>query len=285
MELFIAKEPSSSGQWLNFLGAYSSFGLTVSVFECSRCGNCCEHLRGRISEEDARARSPYIFMLVPPSLMTLGLHEWELPGLREKAVSLSIDLRIRPSMVMWDETSKTALTIMWNLDHEDCPFFSQERICKIYKDRPLVCQTFPLITAGLLSHVIQRISEPLRIGYGTCPSVPKVSFQENKPLFLGSRHVFKELFRAFGEAFVGSLRYEYATIMVRDLLKDAETKGKICISPMNKEIVKSILRSKPVGALAFLESKGLLSEAELKDSVRSIESFTVKSLQERLGVN
>jgi Fe-S-cluster containining protein len=216
-------------------------------------------------------------MLVPPSLMTLGLFEWEIPRLKYQAASLSINIQIKPSMVVWDEISRNALTTMWNLEHDDCPFFSEERVCRIYENRPLICQAFPLTTAGLLSHVAQRRPEPLRIGYGTCPSIPKVPFPENKPLLIGSRGIFKELLRAFGDVFIGSIRYEFASIMVRDYLLDAGAQGKIRLGILKKDVVKSILRSKPIGLL--------LSKAEMSKALRSIENLTAMNLREKLGVN
>jgi hypothetical protein len=133
--------------------------------------------------------------------------------------------------------------------------------------------------------MVQRSSDLLRIGYGTCPSLTKIQLQENRPTLVRSSSVLKELLRAYGEVFVGSLRYDLANIMIRDHLKEAQLHGKIQISLMKKEVVKAILKSKPIGALAFLKSKGLLSKDSLNESIRFIKSLTVKSLQERLGVN
>jgi len=223
--------------------------------------------------------SPYIFMLTPPSLKTIGLFEWELPALELHAKRLAISLRIKPDNVIWDQNSKNAIAITWNLDHDDCPFISDKNKCKIYDYRPLVCQTYPLMAVGLLQYINERRREPFEIGLADCPNSVKLPFVERTPLLFRPSSLFSTLFKVYGSTFLGALRYDGASIIISEHLKKAVENGIIHPAVINKNAIKAILRSKPVGLFEFLQSKDIISKESVEKEIQGIYNFTIKNLK------
>jgi Fe-S-cluster containining protein len=218
-------------------------------------------------------------MFTPPSLKTIGLFEWELPVLESYAKKLSVPLQIKPDNVIWDQNSKNTIVITWTLDHDDCPFISEENKCKIYNDRPLVCQTYPIVAVGLLQSINERHNGPLEIGLADCPNAVKLPFQEGMPLLLRPSSLFDTLFRVYRSTFLGALKFDGASISVLEKLKEATKKGIIRPAFTDKKVTKAILRSKPIGLFEFLQSKGVINKEDVKKEIQSIYNFTVTDLE------
>jgi Fe-S-cluster containining protein len=216
--------------------------------------------------------------------MTIGLFEWEVQVLETNAKRFSIPLRLKPNFIMLDDYSKKLIATMWDLDHDNCPFLSEDNKCKIYEDRPLVCQTYPLVAIGLLKHIDEKSEIPFRLGLGDCPNAAKLPFLKNKQFPIRPSTLFKKLFEVYRSTFLGALRYDGATILLYKYLEQSVRQGIIRPATINKNIIKAILRgSKPIGFFEFLKSNGTISEKDIQREIKSIYNFTIMDLEKMMG--
>ena len=245
-------------------------------FECKMCGECCRNIRGRTHKKLPKL-PPYVFMAIPPSLTTIGLFEWEVPILKTDAKRLSIPLYIKPHAMIWDQKSKKAIVTMWNLDHDNCPFLSEEdNKCRIYRDRPLVCQTYPLFAIGILKDP----GKLRRIGLADCPNAVKLPFPEGQPILVRPSTIFNTLFKVYGSTFLGALRHDVALILLSKYSEEALSQGILRPATIKKKIIKAILRSKPTGLFEFLQSKGVINKKEIRKEIQSIYDLTMTNLKQ-----
>lgn len=98
-------------------------------FQCQRCGFCCRHLL-----VDINGGKCTIFLL--PSETKLFPKDLIKPlyGSNTKGRS-----RPRPATI-----------IAYQLSTNVCPHIKQDNQCAIYKDRPLICQAYPLDGIGIM---------------------------------------------------------------------------------------------------------------------------------------
>jgi len=116
---------------------------------CLKCGDCC-HFRDPqvLSEgEDTQLRRQIwrqksILYLYPFYRYTISLSLKEKEVLERKAKELNILVKFIPKKVMLDGEFNPVV-IDYCIDSEVCPFLNENNECLIYKDRPMVCRTFP----------------------------------------------------------------------------------------------------------------------------------------------
>lgn len=241
-------------------------------FECKMCGECCRNMRGRVAKTPPKL-PPYLFMAVSRSLKTIGLFEWEVPILRTKAKRLSISLRVKPDTVIWDEKSKKPIVTMWNLDHDNCPFLSEDNKCRIYRHRPLVCQTYPLMTFGLVGDASEK-----GVHWMDCPNAVEPPLPKGRRFMVQTSTIFTTLFEVYGRTFLGALRYEGAHDLVFDYLKEGKNQKALHPAIIKNKIIKAILRSKPIGLFEFLQSKRVVAKKEIQKSIEGIYNLTFENL-------
>lgn len=243
-------------------------------------------MRGRVFGK--HTKPPLVFMPVPPSLKTIGLFEWEVSTLKKKAKELSLSIRMKPDTIVWDQNSKKALVLLWNLEHDDCPFLSNDNCCRIYEDRPLVCQSYPLVAVGILGPVERKkedfIVRSFEIGGGDCPNLVKLHLFEGKHFFSTAAPLWNTLFQAYGDVFLGALRYDGARLLLSEALKEAKDQKIINPARMDKNVIKAILRGKPIGLFEFLHTKGVMSKEEFQKRVTSIYDFKMSDLKKMINV-
>ena len=236
-------------------------------------------MRGRTGKVPPKL-PPYVFEAIPTSLTTIGLFEWEVPVLKTKAKRHSISLRIKPHTLVWDQNSKKAVATMWNLDHDSCPFLLEDDKCRIYENRPLVCQTYPLMAIGLLPRTQHTCThKPYEISLGDCPNTVKLPWHEGKPFLIRFSTVFDMLFEVYGSTFLGALRYDLATILLSKYFREARSRRIIRPAILKKNVIKAIMRSDSIGLLEFLQVKGTISKKEIQKEIQGIYSLTMKDLK------
>ena len=145
------------------------------IFKCKMCGECCRNMRGRTVQKLLPRLPPFVFVAVPLSMQTIGIQEWEIPALNASAKELSIELHIKPSVIFWDEISGTPIATQWNLDHDDCPFLTNQNTCAVHESKPLICQAYPLFFLGIFT---REPKEPKILELGDCPNVVDLPFAE-----------------------------------------------------------------------------------------------------------
>lgn len=134
------------------------------VFECKKCGDCCRDFGSDIKpeeyEEDGKP-TPFTFV-TPPSIPGLLLFPWEVVKLKKIAVTLDKKLRIEPFGGWFSQPLKTIFIINYKLMNEPCPFLSSENNCEIYTQRPLLCQSYPLLEVNIKTY---------QFSWDDCPAV------------------------------------------------------------------------------------------------------------------
>jgi Fe-S-cluster containining protein len=239
---------------------------------------CCRNLRGGFYGEVPKI-PPYLFRAITPPMMTISLYEWEILALKSKATELSLSYKVKPNLMFWDEISSTPFILTWELDHDNCPFLSIDNLCMVQEQKPLVCQAYPLLGTGYLD---DNENQPhrLNVGYGDCPNLIVSSDRISRTQIVSFSTVLQELFESYGDAFVGNLRFESATRLVADVLRDATKKNLIRPSIVNKSIVKDILRKKPLGFLQYLRNKHPEYAREVEESIKTIYEFDTSAVMD-----
>jgi len=105
----------------------------IAEFQCTRCGKCCkEHRNPMLGQIHGLMLLPTEIHLFPKDLIKpmFRYHPNSRPELAE---------------VVW----------MYQLDSDGCPHYDEEnRSCKIYEKRPMICRAFPFEWRGndMISH-------------------------------------------------------------------------------------------------------------------------------------
>lgn len=248
----------------------------VAPFQCKMCGNCCRNMRGRTAGIPHHMPS-FVYMAIPPSQKTIGLFEWEISVLKKKANQLSLNLKAKSDFMFWDEVSKVPIVTQWNIDHDNCPFLSDENRCRVHEQKPLICQAYPLMAFGMLRENKTALKQ---IGLADCPNAVPLPFVEGKPLKIKPQTLFRELLQLYGSTFLGMLRLDGTAQLLRKSLKYLKKEGLIRPAIVNKNVLKAILRNKPVGLLQHLRHKYPNIERELREGIKSIYKVNVSDLKQ-----
>jgi len=141
----------------------------------------------------------------------------------------------------WDEVSKVPIVTLWNLDHDNCPFLSNENRCRIHKQKPLICQAYPLLAFGILSEETNTL---MAVGLTDCPNAVPLPFLEGVPIKIRHSALFRELFQVYGSSFLDMLRLDAAAKLLRDSLKNLMKDRLIRTSPLKKNAIKTLLSAR-----------------------------------------
>lgn len=247
-------------------------------FECKMCGNCCRNMRGRLGKKISKTGilQNQLYNIFPSSLKTIGIFEWEVSILKKYATKLSIPLKIEPDIILWDQNSRVSIVILWNLDHDDCPFLSEDDKCRIYNERPLVCQAYPLFIRGYVSSQDSRDSE---IRLGDCPNVVALPFPNGK---LDQRYstVSDKLIEVYGNMFIGAIRYDGAIGLISNYNEKSRKLGTIRPLLITPNFIPNLLRSTKIGLFEFLILKGVIDQKQFKIEIQAINRFNLKLFED-----
>jgi len=124
----------------------------------------------------ANASGP-LYYLELPEQQTLVLYEWERDELANHAKKLGFTFNTKPVMGYYDDYGKTWMVLLWELDHDRCPFLTQDSTCCVYEQRPMVCRVFPLYSDFFdpicsSKELIPGSEYPHPIAKG-CPAIPE----------------------------------------------------------------------------------------------------------------
>jgi Fe-S-cluster containining protein len=92
-------------------------------FECLQCATCCRNL---LETRDGKS-----------SGMTLT----------DKEASIFQPAIVSPKIALG--MSAPEITILYQLNVKCCPNVNEKNMCQIYEKRPLVCQSFPIISGAI----------------------------------------------------------------------------------------------------------------------------------------
>jgi len=236
-------------------------------------------MRGRVEKEPPPV-PPFIFSAVPRSQKTVLLFEWEIPVLDDRAKQLSVEFKVVPNDMFWDDVSGVPIVLYWNLDHDNCPFLSNENLCLIHEEKPLGCQAYPLMAFGLVNENERRQNVWLL----DCPNVAPIgNFKEGKMTKVKVSTVYREAFQAYGSTFVGMLRLDAAGLLLAECLKHLVKEWIVYPAIIDEEVKKSLFRERPVGLLKHLKSKRPDLAEELMNSVKSIYEVDTAFIEKMLA--
>lgn len=197
---------------------------------------------------------------------TLELFEWELQRLIDLGKTQKKEIKIKPYWVVYDSNSKKGLVLNWNLEHNNCPFLKYDNTCSIYEKRPLVCQSFPFISSGLIDYIHNIPSE---IGFGDCPNkiIP--------PPFMGSfQDHAKNMSAIYGNIFNGAIRFDMAKIYVRDLCDKLNSEKVINRRTITPKIISKIKKHEPRGLFRYAIKNNAISQQDFEYTIAKIEEAT-----------
>jgi len=160
------------------------------VFVCNRCGICCKGLRGvhnprkdRLEEAkiavQQKNNSGPVYFFVNPEDITFMMFEHEIEPLRKAANDRGVELKIKPHRAFYDDYGKTWVVLTWFLDHDDCPFLTNEG-CSVYNIRPLACRSFPVHSPSIIRETNINGRGDISDVLGNCPLIDEKSYDGKK---------------------------------------------------------------------------------------------------------
>jgi Fe-S-cluster containining protein len=164
--------------------------IRVKMFECKRCGKCCEN-PGEVA-----------------------IFEWEKEIIKEEAKKLENE-NINENIIapgIAAKFGKLKVILQWKiLNKGKCVFFDEEsKSCKIYENRPLACRAYPLACSGINLREAKEI-----IGEECKNAIIPFNYGEK----ITKRELIERLKREYGEIFSWAFRLDIARIFVMDLIK------------------------------------------------------------------
>jgi len=180
-------------------------------FSCQKCGACCQKF--------GHGNRNY-----------LPLYDWEVPELENIAKSKNIEIDIRPVSIFYDSISKKFFAVIYGMFDPPCRFYSKEKGCTIYENRPFVCRTFPLF--WLPSTVPDRIFGAHCFGH--CNMFNHDLFLQSltkKPLT--TKGISRRVHKYYGNCYISCYGSNKVNIYITNLLKELEEKNILCLTKID----------------------------------------------------
>lgn len=183
--------------------------LTDMKFTCKKCANCCTFPKSSEKEikiTNTKSNKPSI-NLSPFNLKGLVLFPWEKEKLFSLSKKMGIEVKILPDNGFFNQKEKIIAIYFYLLNIEgECPFLNRSKTCRIYKNRPIICRAYPIVSAGNL-----KFTFPM---FGNCPNIinpSKIKYLE----------LARELSSIYGEIFEWASKFEllvyYWTLLLKNL--------------------------------------------------------------------
>ena len=251
----------------------------MSKFECKKCGNCCTKIRNRGIKNPTQG-SAFLFRIVPSSMVSIGLFEWEVIALKKTADELTFSIKTKPVFFVYDKKSDATFSFHWNLDYEDCPFYA-ENFCKVNKNKPLVCQSYPLLIDDLFS----APNEKRNISTGDCPNVVDIPYTDGKVRILNYQELFPFLFGVYGDSFLAAIKDNLIRENIYRVLSVITENKLVVPAPVPKDKIKAVLRGKlePLGLIEFLLKTHPNIGKQLNQKIRQIIDSSSIDFQRVVG--
>ena len=264
----------------------------IPKFKCSKCGRCCSHIRGRISEDEKKFLEKYAYgklplvQLLPVEKMSFPLFDFEAKRFRQWEKEAKIDAKITPSRVIFDLNSGKSVIFTYYMDYNSCPFlkrsetqsvsgtqkskaFLGDNQCLIYnKKRAFVCRVFPFNKGPFLKTGEEFKKEDM---FGTCPAIkeilPKLNNKDRK-------EIVKQLYEAFGDDFLNIIEYDYLTEWINKLITKLSKDKKIspAINYPYKYLIKRIANSEKIDLMDFLVQQKIKTREEIETLIKRFDN-------------
>ncbi|MBW2975655.1 YkgJ family cysteine cluster protein [Candidatus Woesearchaeota archaeon] len=243
-------------------------------FRCIRCGECCSHIRGIISDDEKEFIRKYAYgqlplvQIFPIERMSFPLFDFEAKRFRGWQKEADVDAKIMPSRVVFDLNSNKSIIITYYMDYDSCPFLKDNR-CLIYdKKRAFICRLFPFNKGPFLKTGEELRKEDM---FGSCPSIkgilPELDDKNRKELV-------KKLYQSFGDNFLNIIEYDYLTEWVNRLIITLikEERIKPAMNYPYKYLLRRIMSSEKIDLMDFLIEKGIKTPAEIENLINGFDN-------------
>lgn len=231
-------------------------GNSLKKFRCVRCGQCCSHIRGMMSEEEKAFLTEFAYgklplvQLFPIERMSFPLFDFEARRFKEWQKEVNIDAKIKPSRVIFDLNTNSTIVVTYYMDFDSCPFLKDDS-CLIYdKKRAFICRLFPFNKGPFL-----KTGEALKVEdmFGSCPSLKEIV------LNLKQDNLVNQLIGSFGDDFLNIVEYDYLAEWVNRTIVSLtkEKRIKPAMGYPYKYLLKRIDASQKIDFLDFLIKEGI----------------------------
>lgn len=111
----------------------------AQIFVCRGCGKCCRNIK----QGDSESSETDMVKVMDDKGTGIPVMDWELDRIRAGADRLGVFVDLVPHHVLLS-SKDDIIVATWSLNHNVCPFIGEDRRCRIYEDRPMVCRAYPL---------------------------------------------------------------------------------------------------------------------------------------------
>ena len=243
-------------------------------FKCIRCGECCSHIRGLISDDDKKFLSEFgygklpLVQMHPIEKMSFPLFDFEAKRFLEWAKEVKVEPKIEESRVIFDLERNKTIVVTYHMDADSCPFLKDKK-CLIYdKYRAFICRLFPFNKGPFLSTGDALSKEGM---FGSCPAISEII----EKLDDSDIKVFvKQLHEAFGDDFLNIVQFDYMmeflNKMIIELMK--EKKLRPAMNYPYEFLMKRIKNSEKIDLMDFLISEGIKSRQEAESLIKRFDN-------------
>jgi Fe-S-cluster containining protein len=162
--------------------------MEIPKFKCQKCGNCCKTWEDLC--EIPSFIGDNIIILNKPKIL---INSWDRQFFPKEIIV--------PQNILFDITSDKIIALNYTFNLEVCPNLSQNNVCKIYDNRPLVCKSFPCpIEQELEKHklILTTFGKGCKAEMDQASLFKKLGINE---VSKGSE-LFSKLYKRYGEAYI-----------------------------------------------------------------------------------
>jgi Fe-S-cluster containining protein len=220
----------------------------IEKFECKKCGRCCRNFGG-----------------------FLPIWGWEADELKKIAKEKNISLELKPAELWADEKTGLVWCFQIRLANEPCPFLLDNQ-CSIYKNRPLICKSFPLGH----SYLIDLGESKNKLSFGNCPNFDAEKFMMGFNSIPESKKIIED------EMFVSSFQLDGIKKFISETMKDLVENKKIKLKRINESDYKKYPNY--LSFFEFLTTANFINEEAKKRIIQSFQDektarATIKELK------
>jgi len=163
-------------------------------------------------------------------------------------------LKIIPGHISFDKEGR-CIIFTWMMDYKICPFFSDDT-CIIYKKRPLVCQSYPILETNFL-----KPGSPTFSISSLCPGIISID-QADVPT----------LYHIYDSTLEGAIKKEAAKMWVDNLFNYLH-QNDILLKKIytREEMLEAYQRSTCTGVIEYFLEKNLMPKDMVDKTLQRIE--------------
>jgi Fe-S-cluster containining protein len=240
----------------------------MQKFECRNYGDCCRRIRSLGTEGAAVKSAPGFFLVPEPKDVGLHLFDWEVDKLKELADKRGFALSIEPLWVCVSYKEEP-IVLSWHMRCDSCPFFSEEKFCTIYDERPLACRTFPVADSGYLRLMRgDKLFYPIISSACRCWQEKVAAPEKMKPA-----EALKLFLDIFGSSYSSALKADlYTNWMMSEIVRGMAKSGKIVPAVWTRQELAKKMGGGYLRLTGFLERERIMTREEITEKLKELDA-------------